>query len=149
MTRCLAALLAALAGCGGAGRPPTEPLPGDEEGEGPVVAVALRMAEAPTDEPTGTPQTRVLLVRIVPDEGRATEEVGTFQGACTPATPREGAILEVRCWWAGFGAEVFVRRESDALVAYRIQLDEHAPAGVPEEVARMPLPDDARLDLIH
>ncbi len=136
-----------LAACGGAaaGAPPPEPEP-DEEG--PTAAIALRFAEAPTDEATGTPFTRVLLVTIVPDEGRSTTEAGIFEGACQHVVPREGAVLEARCWWAGFGAEVVVRREGDSLVVQRIRLDEHTRAPEPEEAARVELPPRARLDPI-
>lgn len=140
------ALGIALGGCGGtAAAPPVEE---PEPEEGPTVAVALRFVEGPTDEATDTPHTRVLLVRIVPDEGRSTEEVGSFEGVCQHVAPTGGAVLAARCWWAGFGASIDVVREDDTLVARRVRLDERAPAAEPEEAVRMALPENAVLDPI-
>jgi hypothetical protein len=135
-------------GCGGASVPPPEEPEEEEEEEGPIVAVTLRFEEAPSDEATDTPHTRVVLVQIAPDEGRSTAEVGTFAGVCQHIAPDVGAVLAARCWWAGFGARVTVLREGDDLVAYGVRLDEHAPASDPEEAARMTLPENARLDPI-
>lgn len=133
-----------LAACGGASTPPPAE-PDEEEPPRPVVAVTLRFEEAPSDEATDTPYTRVLLVQIAPDEGRSTAEVGTFAGVCQHVEPTVGTVLEARCWWAGAGAHVTVHREGDVLVAERSVRDEHAPAAPAEEVARMQLPDHAAL----
>jgi len=134
--------LLVLLGCGGADAPPpAEP----EQGPGPVVAVALRFEEGPTDQATDTPSTRVVLVAIAPEEGRATAEVGTFEGVCQHAPP-VGVVLAARCWWAGFGTDVQVRRDGDELVAYTARVDEQTPATEPAEAARLGLPERAELD---
>lgn len=145
MTRATALLLL-VAGCGGAaeGPGPEEP----EPGRGPTVAVALRLEEGPTDEATDTPSTRVVLVAIAPNEGRSTAEVGTFEGVCQLAPPVPPVILAARCWWAGFGANVEVRRDGDALVAYRAATGERSEPSEPEEAARLALPERAELDPI-
>jgi len=140
-------LLLLAVGCGGgaAAVPPPEEPAGEEEGAGPIVAVALRMMDEGTDEETQTPRTRVLLVRIVPDEGRSTREVGTFEGICSSLAPDDDRVVGVRCWWAGFGSLIEVRREGDELVATVRRLDEHTGPGSPEEAVRMSLPEHASL----
>ena len=138
-------LLILLAACGGTSAPPPAQPEEEEDPPRPVVAVALRFEEAPTDEATDTPYTRVVLVQIAPDEGRSTAEVGTFKGACQHVEPTVGTVLEARCWWAGAGAHVTVHREGDTLIAERSTQDEHTPATPAEEVARLQLPENAAI----
>lgn len=113
----------------------------------PRYAIALRLDDAEERE-DGTPQTRVSLVRIRPDGERTVEALRTEPGACYHVDPGAGALIQVRCWWAGQGAMYAVRRSHDAVVALRADVDEEAGAGELEEVARVDVPDDAELDVL-
>ena len=122
----------------GAAPPPTTPE--EPEEPPPPTVVALRLAEAPDAGPEQTPQTRILLVLIDPDQGRTTTELGLFDGACTPLEPPDGALLAARCWWGQAQAEVVVRRREGVLVATRGLGDAQ------EEVARVEVPPEIRVE---
>ncbi|MEQ8455454.1 MAG: hypothetical protein RLO52_31415 [Sandaracinaceae bacterium] len=139
----LSALL--LAGCGAATPPAEEP---EEEAEAPPssYAIALRFADAGTDE-NETPHTRVLLVRIAPDGERVARDLGTETGACYHQDPAD-ALIQARCWWAGAGARYEVRREGDAVIALRADVDEMTEDAALEETARVEVPRAARLQVL-
>jgi len=102
------------------------------------------MVEATETGESDVPATRILLVKIVPDEGRTTVEIGQFDGACTVVAPAAPAILAATCWWAGESARVEVVRTGDVLIARRV--DEAAPGD--GELARVDLPERAIVEPI-
>lgn len=140
-------LLGVLAACGGdppdGGRgtliheAPPEPAP--------EVAVGLRFEDAGVLDGTDTPRTHVRLVVIDTEHGRVLDDVGTFSGACTPANDGLGAVVAARCWWAGAGTDVLVRRDGDRLVVTVIELDEEAGPGPPRVAVERALPARATL----
>lgn len=146
--RALPALVALLsAGCGA-----SEPLPENpsDDDEPPRVAIALRAEEAPADEETDTPQTRVVLVRIRHDVGETeTTDLGTYAGPCMHASVPAHVVVRLRCWWAGAGAVVSVSRHGDELVAERSVVDEMQGAGDSETITTVELPEDAVLEPIR
>ena len=137
-----------LCACGaGAQRPPASesaddaPLP-------PVVA-ALRFVEAPDEGPGETPRTRILLVLIDPERGRTTTDLGTYDGACTPVDPPDGELLSASCWWGPVGARLAIRRAGQELVVTRAEVAEVGGGqAAAEEVARVPVPEGVRLDVL-
>lgn len=133
-------------GCGGASAAaPTE--------TSPECTVALRMepAPAPPSSPTpDTPWTAVSLVLLCDDRAPQISELRTEMGACFETAAPGDAMLAATCWWAGSGGEWSVTRVGAAgaaeLVAHRRESDEaEAGPSAPVEVARMPIPEHARL----
>jgi hypothetical protein len=132
-----------ISACGASAPPPEvaeEELPIEE----PYV-VALRLEDA--GEEGDTPHTRVVLVRISPEGDRELTELRTEMGACYER-PEVGALIAAHCWWAGAGARYVVRRDRDAVVALRADEDEEAGSGELAEVARLPIPEDARVEVV-
>ncbi len=138
MRRVAAAL--ALAGCASAPAPsPAEPTPEED----PEVAVALRLTEAPAN-PEGVPTTEAALVLIFDEGRRQFRSLGRLAGVCTHE-PGEGALLQVRCWWAGAGTLLRLVRDGDTLLVTRVELDEMTGAGPPRTLDRVALPPHASL----
>ncbi|MFK7987108.1 MAG: hypothetical protein AB8I08_13875 [Sandaracinaceae bacterium] len=138
------AIAAILSACGGQAPPPETPPPSNDD---PVTyAVALRFEDAGTDGDE-TPHTAVSLVRIAPDGQRRVVSLREETGACF-ADVASGAMLAGRCWWAGFGARYEVRREADAVVAYRADQDEEAADSPFVEVGRFELDRDADVEVL-
>jgi hypothetical protein len=139
-----AALL--LLACGGGAPTPRTAQDGDDDEEVPPHAVALRFEDAGTDA-RGTPHTAVALVRIAPDGGRTVTALGEETGACYHRDA-PNALIAGRCWWAGAGARYVVRREGDAVVALRADVDEMTGEGELAEVGRLEIPADAELQVL-
>jgi hypothetical protein len=129
--------LVVVAACAGARPEPEEP----EEAEPPRVAVALRFTDAP-DDADGSPRTGVMLVRIVEDGPQETVDLGAYRGACSHAAA-DPFLIRASCWWAGSTAVLTVAREHDELIVRRSVEGEEL-----EEVTRLALPEDARLEVI-
>lgn len=137
-------LVSVLAACGGSTPPVTSP---SSSADDPVTyAVALRFEDAGTDDDE-TPHTAVSLVRIAPDGQRRVVSLREETGACF-ADSATGAMLAGRCWWAGFGARYEVRREADAVVAYRADQDEEVPDSAFVEVGRFELDANADVEVL-
>lgn len=132
--------------CGGA--PPPVAAPEEEPPEPEPYGLAVRLEDGGTDADTDTPHTRVALVRITPDGERTVLDLEREVGACYLRDATEGALLAVTCWWAGAGAQYAVRREGDAVVAYRAASDEEGGVGAPVEVGRVEIPEDVPLQLV-
>lgn len=136
-----------LAGCGGATNAGTT-TPVREE---PVreCTAALRFSEPAGQDPAAgdvePPRTAVALVLICEDEETRTVPVGTEVGACFPDEASEGALLRARCWWAGQGAIVVVRRNGEVLEVLRSEVDEMTGAGELERVTELPIPENHSL----
>ncbi|MEM9193581.1 MAG: hypothetical protein AAGF12_30685 [Myxococcota bacterium] len=130
-----------LLGCGAAS-PAPEPEPEEDTALVPV-AVGLRLTEAPTDESTGTPHTRVVLVMIHPDHGRETHPVGNLPGACVPEIPGDGEQLQqVRCWWAGQGSELSLAQDGRRLVVTQVTNPEDGTtASPPAQLLSIDIPE--------
>ena len=141
---CLCAAVAL--GCGGA----SAAAPAETS---PECTVALRLEQAPTPpgSPTpDTPWTAVSLVLLCDDRAPQVAQLRTEMGACFESAAPGDAMLAATCWWAGSGGEWSVTRvgaaEGGELVAHRRESDEgEAGPSAPVEVARMPIPEHARL----
>ena len=145
------ALASLLCACGGAAPPPSSAADVDEAEAPPEPerwAIALRLQDGGTDD-SETPHTQVSLVRISPDGERSVIELHDEVGACYPQPARGGALIATRCWWAGQGALWSVRREGDAVVAYRAVEPEEGAPPEPSEAGRLEVPEDAELDLVQ
>ena len=131
--------------CGGA-TPAPEPASSSADGPS-TYAIALHFGDGGTDE-SETPHTMVSLVRIAPDGERHVLDLHDEIGACY-LEPASGALLAGRCWWGGAGARYEVRREGDAVVAYRADVDEMAdePAEF-VEAGRIEVAEDADLEVL-
>jgi len=134
-------------GCGG------RPSPGPREAAGdppppPRVAVSLRFVEAIDDDPASTPTTRVLLVRIVEDEGRRTFDLGRFPGVCHHEAAPSPLLLRARCGWRGERAGVSLRRLDEGILVRRSGALGPSFAG-PGELAQVPLPAEADLEVVE
>ena len=145
--RGLGAILVVLSvmACGGA-PPPVETADEEEDGPPPTYAIALRLADAGTDE-NETPRTPVSLVRIAPDDERTVAALRQEIGACYHVEST-GALMTARCWWAGHGGTYVVRREGDSVVALRTDVHEEGAPATPEEVGRVEVPADAELQVL-
>lgn len=131
--------------CGGA--PPPVVTPEEEPPEPEPYGLAMRLEDGGTDADTDTPHTRVALVRIAPDGERTVVELEREVGACYLRDAPD-VLLAVTCWWAGAGAQYAVRREGDAVIAYRAASDEEGGVAAPVEVGRVEIPEDAPLQLV-
>ncbi len=113
-----------------------------------VVVLALRFVEEPEAPGTETPRTRVLLVDIDPQRGRRTTELGTYDGVCSHARPREGHLMAAQCFWAGTGARLAVFRDGDEVVVTEDVLDADGGLVDRHDVNRIDLPPGAELDVM-
>lgn len=136
---------AALIGCAGQTPPPETPPPQEE---GPEVTVSLRLLDGGEDEETGTPRNHAELALIHPDGRRDVRPIGQLVGVCTHEEV-PGAVLGVRCWWAGAGATVTVRRDGDRLHVMSRPVDEETGEGQEEELMAVDLPAGATLHAIR
>jgi hypothetical protein len=135
------ALAASLAACGGA-----QGARGTTAAEARECTAALRFEEPEGEtldaDPDAEPHTRITLVLICDDETTTSMPVGTEVGACFRTEPPGGVLLGARCWWAGQGAVLEVRREGGALRVRRTLGGETSDAGaldVPTESRVRPL----------
>lgn len=116
----------------GASTAATAPTTPSEEEPGPELALALQLVEAAPDPEVDMPRSEVRVVLIDPSGERREESVGVFSGICQPAS-LSNALVGVSCWWAGSGDRIRARKEGDAVVVTRAQLDEMVEGELPEE----------------
>lgn len=127
--------------CGGASGPgPTTPA--EQPRRECTAALRFQEPEVPAsdDEP---PRTDVSLVLICESDPTRRVAIGSEVGACFSIEAGDGSLLRARCWWAGQGALIDVRRAGDALEVRRADIDEHTGTGTMESVSELPVPDDA------
>ena len=141
--RALATFAFVLLACGA---PPTRDAVREPAAEDTEVAVALRLTDAGPG-PAAIPTTEVALVWFAQGGPREVRALGRVQGVCTHERA-QGALVQVRCWWAGAGQVLRLARDGDALVVSRIELDEMTGAGSPQLIERVELPPNARLRVI-
>lgn len=137
--------LAALSACGGA--PPPVETAEEEDGPPPTYAIALRLEDAGTDA-QDTPHTAVSLVRIAPDGARTVADLREEIGACYHVEGGPDVLMTARCWWAGEGGRYVVRREGDAVIALRADVQEETGEAELTEVGRVDVPADAELQVL-
>ncbi|AKF05362.1 hypothetical protein DB32_002511 [Sandaracinus amylolyticus] len=103
---------------------------------------ALRFAEPEVAQTSDEemPRTAIALALICEDEPIRTVAIGTEVGACFNDEASDGALLRARCWWAGQGAIVVVRRNGEVLEVLRADVDEHTGAGALERVTQLEIP---------
>ncbi|WP_236606983.1 hypothetical protein [Sandaracinus amylolyticus] len=132
----MAALLAACGGATNVGTTTPEDAPRRE------CTAALRFAEPEVAQTSDEemPRTAIGLVLICEDEPIQTVAIGTEVGACFNDEASEGALLRARCWWAGQGAIVVVRRNGEVLEVLRADVDEQTGIGELEPVTQLEIP---------
>ena len=130
--------------CGAASPAPERP---EGSAADPVTyAVALRFEDAGTDD-DDNPRTAVSLVRIAPDGTRDVAELSEEVGACYHE-PAVETLIAARCWWGATGARYEVRREGDAVVAYRAAIVEERGTGDAAEAGRLEVDPEAELEIL-
>lgn len=112
---------------------------------------ALRFQEPGGERPLRDdemPRTAIHLVLICEDEALRVLPVSTEVGACFSEPASDGALLRARCWWAGQGAVVIVRRDGDRLEALRADVDEHTGTSTLERVVDLEIPANHTLQAL-
>ncbi|MDQ3035874.1 MAG: hypothetical protein M3Y87_25955, partial [Myxococcota bacterium] len=110
---------------------------------------ALRFQEPPEPDASAgvadeePPRTAVSLVLICENEPTRRLAIGSEVGACFAIEAGEGSLLLARCWWAGQGALIDVRRDGDVLEVRRADIDEHTGTGSLEPASELPVPENA------
>ena len=125
----------------------------------PEPAAAARLAAGPvtidllatTVEPRNEDNPRSKLGLSVREPGKPEQQIEllTVTGGCERLLGKDadaGALVTLRCWFAGAGDTVSVYHEGDALVVRHQESDEAAEAPLPvKELKRVALPAGARM----
>ena len=140
------ALTMVSAGCSGAQGSTVEQATPPSIAPGPAVPVSLRIDRvSELDEVSGEPpHDRVTLV--VGDREVDLGEHDNCGGGGSSLAPAGAQELDgALCWWAGAGDVISVWREGDEVVAAVMGQTEEEGNVEPVELARIPIPPDARV----
>lgn len=121
--------------------PAADPQDGAMEGM-PHVTIGWLLEDKGTDD-TGMQTSHVaLLVGTTADPGEVTEvEIGDYAGCGEETMPADGALLTLKCWWAGGGDEFQVRMEgTNTLSIDHRMLDEQADIPEFEQMKTVEIP---------
>jgi hypothetical protein len=127
--------------------PAPEPGAAAKLAAGPVMIDLLATAVEPRDE--DNPRSKLGLSVREPGKPEQQIELLTVTGACERLLGKDadaGALVTLRCWYAGSGDTVSAYQEGDTLVVRHQESDEAAKAPLPvKELKRVPLPAGARV----
>lgn len=141
-------VLVLLIGCASA--PP--PRPAEQPPEPPRATLSVRLVDATEEDPASVeeafPRSTATMILLHQEGGREEQPLGVLEGACSHASAEAPDLIAIRCWWAGSGGVLRVRRVGDALVAAFARTREESGDLPPEERARMPLRPETRLDVV-
>ena len=129
------------------------PAPAPEPGAAARLAAGAVMIDlvATTVEPRNEDHPRSTLGLSVREPGKPEQQIEllTVTGGCNRLLGKDadaGALVTLRCWYAGSGDTVSVYKEGDALVVRHQESDEAEEAPLPvKELKRVPLPAGARV----
>ncbi len=141
--------LALVVTIGCASAPP--PRPPEQPPEPPRATLSIRLVDATEADPASPeeaiPRSTATLIVLHEEGGREEQPLGLLDGACSHAAAEAPDLIVIRCWWAGAGGVLRVRRIGEELVAAFVGSSESGELP-PEERARMPLRPEIRLDAI-
>lgn len=105
------------------------------------------LAENSQGDSGDRPCTTISLVLLCEDGTRSALQIGDEIGACYPIDSAD-ALLRARCWWAGEGSLVEVRREGGALIVFRTTVDEYTGTGEPQRIGSLKIPPGAIVETL-
>jgi hypothetical protein len=125
---------------------PREPPAAAKPAAGPVTIDLVATGVEPRND--DNPKTKLGLSVREPGKPEQQIELLTVTGDCERLVGKDadaGALVTLRCWFAGSGDTVSVYQDGDALVVRHQESDEAAEAPLPvKELERVPLPAGAR-----